>query len=262
MKQLLLLAALLVPLSPSSFAQAPAAQEAAPSLEVPDFKGLLDGTVRWLRAQQDRETGSFGDVETTSWVLRALSASPRAYRRSDGPLVADALDWLAGMQDEKGAIRGDLSATMQAAMAFAAYPDSASQSAAERAANYVSERLGTSLQPTPPSTDEQALLVRAHEILGGRAENGSWENGSVRATARAAYELGLASQVLKQPKPPARTARALPDFSEANREEALSAMRRGALFLTAASLEGGGWGAPGRADAGLTAMALGALQTL
>ena len=71
--------------------------------ELPSFKDDIDHSIRWLRSQQERLDGSYGDtVSATSVALIALALSPRAYRRADGPFVARALDFLIERQDEDG----------------------------------------------------------------------------------------------------------------------------------------------------------------
>ena len=45
----------------------------------------VDRSLRWLRSQQDVETGSYGSFVDTLAALEALTASHRAYRAADGP---------------------------------------------------------------------------------------------------------------------------------------------------------------------------------
>ena len=80
---LLVVPALLAPVqalpSVTSAARAAAAQD-----DLPDLKGVLDGTCRWLRSTQNPAEGSYGGgVEGTAWVLYALAKSPRAYESAD-----------------------------------------------------------------------------------------------------------------------------------------------------------------------------------
>jgi squalene-hopene/tetraprenyl-beta-curcumene cyclase len=80
-------------------------------------------------------------------------------------------------------------------------------------------------------------------------------------TARAVIELSRIYEVVRPRGGSNSNARALPAFDEADLQETLGSMTRGALFLIMVGQEGK-WGAPGQPDAGITAMVLAALQTL
>lgn len=242
--------------------------------ELPSFKDDIDRSVRWLRAQQDRATGAYGgSVRATAWTLIALVESPRAYRRADGPFVADALDWLVGRQADDGSIADAAAAderrdeTALAATALTLLFDAQLTEPLDRALGYLGER-------EPLATDDalglpaepEALAALGAKLVARRSADGSWTGDrAILETARNVARLGRIEARLKPLRPKAATpdgARALPAFEPATRDAARAAMRRGAEFLVGAQVEPGRWGAPGRADAGLTAMVVGALASL
>jgi len=110
----------------------------------------------------------------------------------------------------------------------------------------------------------EAARARAAKWLAGQRPDHSWdgERGAVVETADAIADLSRCFRVLKPKKSAAdKQASQLPPFDDADRDGTLMAMQRGALFLISLS-EDGKWGAPGRPEAGLTAMAIGALEAL
>jgi len=248
---------------------------AAPqSADLPSFKSDIDQSIRWLRAQQSRLDGSYGDaVEDTALVLIALAESPRAYRRGDGPFVARALDflieeqhadgWIADEGDDAGARLED---TRLAANALTQMFDDRAEGPLQQALAWLEER-GTDdlegvladLGPAPGLEAREVAAVGA-QLLAERDGDGSW-SGDVAATARNVITLSRCETRLKKDRPSRApdAATALPEFEPATREAAVAAMRRGAEFLVGEQVEPGRWGFPGRADAGLTAMAVSAL---
>ena len=61
-------------------------------------------SLRWLRAQQDPQTGAYENVELTCKVLTAFVESPSHYGYEDGPFVSRAVDYLLLRQRKDGAI--------------------------------------------------------------------------------------------------------------------------------------------------------------
>jgi hypothetical protein len=265
--------ALAVPL-----AAAPAAQEAAPKAapaqerkaERPDERPLdledeIDASIRWLRSTQDEATGRYGSgVVDTAWVLHALAVSPRRYRRVDGPFVARALDWLAAGQRADGMI-ADASAmgpellhqTALAAAALADYADDASRAVLVRALKPIGEQEAGRADGFELALPDGERALR--ELLAKRDAAGFWDGpqGRVRETARDVA--ALSAVFTREAKPaPAREAVALPRVEPADAAKVDAALQRGARYLLGAGQDGL-FGAPGEPNAGLTAMALGAL---
>ncbi|MDP6410025.1 MAG: hypothetical protein QGI46_11660 [Planctomycetota bacterium] len=233
-----------------------------------DLKADLDRSVRWLRSRQAADGRYGAGVKDTAWALHAFAGCPRAYRRHHGPFVSDALDYLAEQQRDDGSIADedtrDLERLEQSALshlALSGYPDERSVA--------VLARLTAWFDTTPPGTLRSTPLGRAeaHELalrwLARRRADGSWdgEQGAVIETSRAVIELARAWSALKPPAVEPTPARRLPPFDEAERSAVIESLRRGALFLVASS-EGGLWGPEGQAEAGMSAMALSALQAL
>ncbi len=242
----------------------------APAQEVPSIKDELDLSIRWLRGKQDRGSGLYGTgVESTARVLTALGSSPRHYTRRDGPFVADALDALIARQDEEGWIADEgadpaarLAETRAAAEAMFLFVDPTTTRALGRAVAWLAEQ-GVS-DPgglhEPPTRDKQEALRRIRQLLAKRRADGSWE-GELEATAAAVTELSLYAPLFHTERELPAGSKPLPSFHPADRAAIDAALERGARFLLGAA-EDGKWGAPGRPDAGLTAMVLGALEAL
>jgi hypothetical protein len=128
-------------------AQAPAAaapQAPKPAAHDVDLKDELDHVVAWLRGTQDLKDGSYGGgVEGTSWVLAVLADCPRKYRRSDGPFVDKALNYLAAHQAADGSIHdasaqgAEIAAQSSAAvMALGRHADQASKAVLAKALSF------------------------------------------------------------------------------------------------------------------------------
>ena len=232
-----------------------------------DLKADLDRSVRWLRSKQAPDGRYGAGVEGTAWALHALAVCPRAYRRHHGPFVSGALDYLAAHQREDGAVADedarDLALLEQSALAhlaLAKFPDEGSRA--------VQARLTAWFDTTPPTPRPTGLTRAEAEQLAlrwiaRRRADGSWDGatGAVIETSRAVIDLARAWSVLKPPAPAPAGAQHLPPFDDADRAAVIKALRRGALFLVANS-EDGLWGPPGQAEAGMSAMALSALQAL
>ena len=245
-------------------AQAPKADE------LPDLKGEIDFSIRWLRSTQNPETGAYGgDLEGTAWVLFALARSPRKYERPDGPFVSRALDYLLSLQREDGSfVDADrpegaaLATTRAAAAALSVHIDDRSVAPLGKALKYLASNGvdAPSLEQIAVPVDEPGATRLAFKLLGDRADEGSWSGprGKVTETARGIEAL---TRIRSQVAPPAAapgTPSPLPRYSPATRVDIDEAVLRGARFLIAAG-EDARWGAPGEPDAGLTAMVTSAL---
>lgn len=244
---------------------APAAQ--APAL---DLGKEIDTSLRWLRYAQDQESGAYGaSVETTAWTLRAMIQSPRKYQRLDGPFVERALQFLSARQRADGSIADANAAgtdlvkqTRAAAGALALHADETTQPALAKALAFLAKQ-GPEAQPfdDPQLPDaKDALSARVTELLAKRAKDGAWDGplGKVGETARNVNLLVRAAPALKPPAPPPGALKALAPAESADAAKITAAIERGARYLATQS-EAGKYGAPGKPDAGLTAMAIGGL---
>lgn len=257
---------------PAAAQAAPAAPQAQAPAAAPviDLSPDIDRALRWLRYAQDRETGGYGpDVVTTALTLRAMRESQRKYQTIDGPFVARAVAYLVAKQDANGAIADagvDEPArkrqTRIAAAALTLHADETTKASLGAALKYLSADTAAEAAlnpwneaPLPASKDELRKLVT--DLLAKRKSDGSW--GDVRTTADAAVMLVRAAPVLKPTAASAaRDAKPLPKFEPADKAAALASMQQGARFLVSIA-HNGTWGEPGKPDAGITAMALGAL---
>lgn len=256
-------------------AAAPHPATTAPVLLPEGFKDQIDHSIRWLRAQQDPVTGTYGgNVEGTAWVLRALAVSPRGYRVTDGPFVRRASDFLVGRQGEDGSI-ADEGAEGQAAVQqtrlatwallaldHADYADEITGAMAFLGEHGVEDLDG--FVPTGPASVEEARALGQH-LLSQRNEKGAFEGegGAVLATGKALVRLSAAHAVLDRASggSAARTSESLPDFEPAQRDAVLKSMLRGADFLVGVAQDGR-FGAPGEPDPGITAMVIASLASL
>jgi len=244
---------------------APARAQEAGKVEL-DLKSEIDAGVRWLRAQQSPDGSYGGGVTGTAWVLQALAGSPRAYRRHHGPFVRGALDYLAAHQDEEGHVHDadaernqGIEQSLLALLALRQFDDETTRPVRARLAACF-EAVGETVQPEALAREEAERL--AIRWIARRRADHSWDgaDGPIVETARALIDLSRAWRAL-EPAPAPKARRALPPFDPADRAGVERALQRGALFLVAAS-ENGRWGPPGEPEAGMTAMALSALQAL
>lgn len=258
-----------------------AAPSVAPQSEDLDLGREIRSSVRWLRGTQDLETGAYpGGLDATALAVIAFASCPDRYRAVDGPFVRKALEHLAANQAESGAVGPDRSAeevlrsTHLAAIAFRlgdgghAEPRARARGWIERTFHAgVVEDLPAVLGFDDAPTEPERALALAAELIAAREDDGSWVGpaGSASETARRIVLLSHLNEVAgaeeAQAREPARV-EDLPAFSPEGRASALAAIRRGGDFLAALADEEGRFGAPGRPDAGLSAMALGALQAL
>lgn len=248
----------------------PAAPAAAPQAPTMDLGREVDPSLRFLRYSQDAQTGAYGaSVETTAWTLRAMIQSSRKYQRVDGPFVARALDYLVSRQREDGAI-ADANATpadavkqtRAAAGALALHADASTQAQLAKALKF----LAAQGPDAPPFDDpalpeaKDALAARMTELLAKRGSDGAWEGpaGKVAETARNAMLLIRATPALKPPSSAPATLKPLAAAESADAAKISAAVDRGSKWLATQS-DGGKFGAKGKPDAGLTAMAVGGL---
>ena len=247
-----------------SLAQAPKADD------LPDLKGEIDLSIRWLRSTQNPETGAYGgDIEGTAWVLFALARSPRKYERPDGPFVSKALDYLLSLQRSDGTfVEADrpegssLGTTRAAAAALSVHIGDSTVAPLGKALKVLASKGidAPSLEQIEVPGDAPGATRLAIQLLYDRAPEGSWDGarGKVTETARAIEALTRIRSQLAPPAQPAGKPSPLPRYSPATRVDIDEAVLRGARFLIAAG-EGARWGAPGAPDAGLTAMVTSAL---
>jgi squalene-hopene/tetraprenyl-beta-curcumene cyclase len=254
--------------------QAKSVEPQAKSVEV-DVKPDIDGALRWMRSQQEAKDGSYASsVETTAWVLRSMVDSPRRYVRADGPFVARALDYLVSKQATDGSIH-DANApkekiaeqTRLAAAALTLHADEATKPAIAKALAYIGQDPASKEKPGPGWGDEalpeskEELRTRVDAILKARGADGSWDGagGKILVTAKnSVYLSRAASKLAPKAAPAATSAKPLPAFEPSDRAKTLAALESGAKFLAGAGPDGK-FGAPGKPDAGTTAMAIGAL---
>jgi squalene-hopene/tetraprenyl-beta-curcumene cyclase len=231
------------------------------------IEDAVDSSLRWLRGRQD-ESGGYGDLPATIAVLEALTLSHRAYRPTDGPFVAAALERLLSLQQEDGSFLApggswDARQTTLRALWILEHLD-ADAAAAGRARAFLGEAYEASsllLLDVGERPDVAAFLgSEAASILAPRAGDGSW-NGDVLRTAELTVQLTAIARALETREAPKDigVATPLPTFSAADRGRSNKALLRGTAFLLAQTVEPGRWGFQGHADPGITAMVAGAL---
>jgi len=237
-----------------------------------DLKPELDRSAHWLRQSQDLATGSYGGtVEGTAWSLRALHDCPRHYRTTDGPFVAKAVEWLVARQREDGAIvvagsdaKSAGADTGLAVMAIKLYAEESNKNALAKALAFVGGQDGLALPDASlglPASKEEARALSA-KLLASRAPDASWDGakGKVVETARNIVILSAAYEMTKPPESRSAEPKPLPAIEPADETRALAAIARGGAFLLSKVRDGKVDGRPGQPDAGITAMAIGALE--
>jgi len=248
---------------------------------VSELEAEIDRSLRWLRTQQNEESGGYGDDSAfqTATVLSAFARSHRAYRQKDGPFVAKAIRHLMKLQRDDGAFpdgelqRTNIQATTATVVAaLESLELTGEETMHRRAVTYLGKSYESYSALHTPRVFETVAEARilANEVLARRSENGSWADGflsdgpSVLRTARATLELCDVHARLKAepsaPSPKIET-KPLPPLSPASRQEVTKALELGAAFLIDAAKDGR-WGAMGRDDAGITAMVMSALLTI
>jgi squalene-hopene/tetraprenyl-beta-curcumene cyclase len=254
-----------------------AAAQGTPA-QAPNLQEEIRVSIRWLRSVQDPKDGSYGGgVEPTALAVRAFAQCPDRYRPADGPFVRRAVEFLLARQREDGAIcdsnASEEACRDQTRLAVGALLPIASEDTAAPLAHALAFLGEKDLANADwDGTGEVSTLAQAQvlvaELLKSRDPAGFWEGkrGRVAETAEAVILLSKAHAVLSPAAPPggaqARPAQALPAAQKADHQATLEAMRRGALFLASQADERGRFGAPGKPDAGITAMAIAALEAL
>ncbi|HVS19099.1 MAG TPA: hypothetical protein VMT18_10910 [Planctomycetota bacterium] len=233
-------------------------------------------SIRWLRAQQDLETGAYpGGPDATALAVIAFAECPDRYRAVDGPFVRLALEHLAAIQAEDGSLGEGITRGRTTSLAEQAFRlgDGGHAESRARARAWLVQHDLDEVQAGTILDDDQAQgagpQVLARALLASRRPEGYWEGarGPVAETALRAIALShLAAVEAAGAEPQGAPARkpSLPPFEPADRTAALAAIGKGTAFLAGlADAHGrfGAPGAPGEPDAGLTAMALAALQT-
>jgi len=260
-----------LPAAQAQGSPAPSAGSAAPAQAAPiDLGREIDPSLRWLRYAQDIETGAYGaSVETTAWTLRAMIQSPRKYQRFDGPFVERALQYLVGRQQPDGSITDANAAptdvvrqTRAAAGALALHADDTTKAAFQKAMTFLAKNGGEAPPFEDPALPEakDAVHARVTELLAKRAKDGAWDGplGKVGETARNVNVLIRAVPVLKPAPATPSALKPLAPSETADAAKIATAIERGSRYL-ATQGDNGKFGAPGKPDAGLTAMAIGGL---
>jgi squalene-hopene/tetraprenyl-beta-curcumene cyclase len=253
---------------------APQAVQAPAALKASDLEREVRGGMRWLRSAQDPSDGHYGSgVEDTSLVLLCAARCSDAYGVHDGPFVRRAAEYLLARQAQDGSIAdagADPPAKSRqaclAAQALAALRHAPFDPAIARAAQFLGLADASSLPALDVPGATERTAARAAQILAARDGSGSWNGarGPLRESAWALLELAAIQAELAAARGAAEAAPVedLPEFTPATREAASAALERGALFLAERADGQGRFGAPGKPDAGLTAMCLAALQCL
>jgi len=265
---------LLLPLFAALLSAAPLLASPQSGAEM-NLESDIRAGVRWLRSVQEVKDGSYGGgVTGTAWALRALGECPDRYRAVDGPFVRKALDYLGSRQDAQGNI-ADAGATPEqvleqtrlAAAALAMFADASTTPALKAALKRLSSAgLASPGWDAPAGIENaQAAEQRAREWLGRRDRDGIWsgKQGSVVETSRALIELSFCERVLKKSRAKAAAPKLdpLPAFAPADAAKAQKALVDGGKYLASLAPDGK-FGQPGKPDAGVSALALGALLCL
>ncbi len=244
----------------------------AASQEGPNLGAEIRAGIRWLRSNQNLEEGSYGgSVGGTAWALRAFAECPDHYRAGDGPFVRKALDYLRSHQTADGTIadssaKGDarLAQTRLAAAALALYADNSTSDALKSALKKLaSDGLeGPGWEPPASLESAEAAQKRAVELIALRDKDGMWngKEGSVIESSRSLIELSYCDRAIKKAtkkSAPAQIAR-LPESAPVDAARVNKALVDGGKFLASLAPDGR-FGKPGQPDAGISAVALGAL---
>jgi squalene-hopene/tetraprenyl-beta-curcumene cyclase len=239
-----------------------------------DLGSEIRTSIRWLRAQQDLETGAYpGGPDATALAVIAFAECPDRYRAVDGPFVRLALEHLASLQAEDGSLgegetRGR--STSLAAQAFR-LGDGGHAEARERARRWLAahdlEEAPTQAQIGDGEAQGAEPAQLAAALLASRRPEGYWEGARGKVAETAVRTIALSHLHALEtagatPKAAPEAKPVLPPFEPADRAAAQAAIEKGAAFLAALADEHGRFGKAGEPDAGLTAMALSALQAL
>ena len=235
-----------------------------------DLKEAIDPSIRWMRSQQDRENGSYGTIESTAWVLHAMASSPRNYDRRDGAFVRDGVRWLIAQQEEDGAYGATsltpdarLKNTSIASVALYHFLDETTRDGYAKGLMFLASKGVDDPQGVLPSRtkDRAEAGKRAVRLLAARQANFSWGD-SLQLTAQRVAELSQYRNLLKPASSSAGDAAALPTWTPKDAKRTDQAIAKGAAYLLTQQVEPGRWGSPRGADAGISAMVLGALSAV
>lgn len=272
---LFLALALLAPTSTSLQGTPP--KPAAPAAQELDIAEEIFPAIQWLRTTQDPVDGSYGkSVEATALALAAFSEHAEHYRVADGPFVKKAMEWLIARQRADGLIcdekAGGDACKQQTILAVHALTLLRDPSCAAPLAKAMAALAGAPVDPDAmpvklskwPMTAEEAG-GEARRLLAARKERDRWDGprGAIAETAAHAIALSRLDALIKKaaaPAPAPKPIEKLPAFSTADRAATLKAIEKGCDYLANVS-DGGKWGAPGKPDAGFTALAIAALQS-
>jgi squalene-hopene/tetraprenyl-beta-curcumene cyclase len=219
----------------------------------------IDRSLHWLRTRFDPQTGSFGSVRDDAWALLAFAESPRAYRPTDGPFVDRPLARLLAAQRPDGSFEGDPGLTAlvrELLVRFDTAPEARTR--AERfAAGTAAPSASVAAAAEAGEAARRALVTRNPDASFGQGAE------TLVKTAETIRLLSACRSALRaqEGKPAPKDARALPAFGAAERAEVEQSLGHAAGYLLATRIDGG-WGFDGRRDAGITAMAVGALLAL
>ncbi len=235
------------------------------------IKDHLDGVVRWMRAQQDRNTGAYGDPTTTAWVLWALGESPRRYQAGDGYFVRGALDYLLAQQKDDGsfeAVGSDAVALTQLAgrALYTHLNESNTKSYGKALAWLAQNGVDDPMKGLIEAPKEGEAALRHVRRLMTQANGNHWakaegDRSALLTTARHTVDLARYEKRFRGKSDADQPVVPLGPFTAADRDRVIESMHQGARFLVQAA-ENGKYGAPGQPDAGLTAMVLGGLQAM
>ena len=257
----------------------------SPTLLAQGPKQAVDNALRFLRYSQS-ESGAFGEsVETTARVLYAFASSPRSYRADDGPWLSRGIQFITqtraadGSYGTSGEDRGR--ATLSALVGLKSLGADIGSAHYESAAAYVSKTYGEVLAPTanqktveayarkhlganfPPEEPKAAAAGGLLQpLLGSQAREGYYGERDIALTANQTMLVSACMRALKKnagEAPPYVRPKTRP-LVEAN----IPKMReRGAAFLMQPSQKVDGmWGFGSFPDLGITAMVIGAFQTV
>src|SRR5262249_59120182 len=117
----------------------------------------------------------------------------------------------------------------------------------------------------PRPADRAAAKGAATKVLAARGPDLMWDGprGKMVETAKSLVVLAAAHKVTEGTaagRAPAGAPKPLPKSAEADRQQVLDSLARGGAYLLSKCKHGRFEGRPGQADAGITALAIGAME--